>query len=269
MLVPNAAGQISLDVAEKRLQSAEQQKQLHDAMAPLMESFQALVTSADQDIASVRSAVENWYNDHMDRVSGWYKRHVAKITIVVGAILVILLNLNTISIGRALYTNSVIGSAVSTAAANHPPCSTADSACLARLQTDLSAVAQSGLPVGWATVAGCTAPHTSCNWLQERGILSPSGGAGPSAWQLILVIIGFLLTILALTPGARFWFDLLGKLGVLRSTGPKPSAPAPPTPSAVLIPPAVAAPPEQPPPPDPPPPPEPSTAPEPFPAPAG
>src|SRR5215471_9327300 len=54
LMVPNAAGQISLDVAEKRLQSAEQQKQLHDAMAPLMESFQALVTSADQDIASVR-----------------------------------------------------------------------------------------------------------------------------------------------------------------------------------------------------------------------
>jgi hypothetical protein len=28
--------------------------------------------------------------------------------------------------------------------------------------------------------------------------------------------------VVALLPGARFWFDLLGKLGSLRSSGPKP-----------------------------------------------
>jgi hypothetical protein len=42
----------------------------------------------------------------------------------------------------------------------------------------------------------------------------------------VLVLIGFLITIIALTPGARFWYDLLGKLGSLRSTGPKPAPPA-------------------------------------------
>jgi hypothetical protein len=35
-----------------------------------------------------------------------------------------------------------------------------------------------------------------------------------------------LITIVALTPGARFWFDLLGRLGTIRSTGPKPAPPA-------------------------------------------
>jgi len=42
----------------------------------------------------------------------------------------------------------------------------------------------------------------------------------------VLFLIGFLITIIALTPGARFWFDLLSKLGSLRTTGPKPTAPA-------------------------------------------
>ena len=51
----------------------------------------------------------------------------------------------------------------------------------------------------------------SCNWWQQRGILNPNGSYG---WQVELVIIGFLLTILALTPGAQFWFGLLVKLGV-------------------------------------------------------
>jgi hypothetical protein len=40
------------------------------------------------------------------------------------------------------------------------------------------------------------------------------------AWQVVLILIGFLITIIALTPGARFWFDLLGKLGSLRASGP-------------------------------------------------
>ena len=51
-----------------------------------------------------------------------------------------------------------------------------------------------------------------------------SAPQGNSAWQILLVVVGFLITIVALTPGARFWFDLLGKLGTLRSTGPKPAS---------------------------------------------
>ena len=75
----------------------------------------------------------------------------------------------------------------------------------------VDAVAQAGLPIGWVTVSACAGVHPACNWWQERGILSPKGN---SAWQIVLVIIGFLVTIVALTPGARFWFDLLGKLAL-------------------------------------------------------
>jgi len=72
----------------------------------------------------------------------------------------------------------------------------------------------------------------SCNWWQQRGILNPNGSSG---WQLVLVIIGFLLTILALTPGAQFWFGLLVKLGAIRSTGPKPPTPAPATTTNTVV----------------------------------
>jgi hypothetical protein len=82
-------------------------------------------------------------------------------------------------------------------------------------------VAQAGLPIGWATVAACAGPRPACNWWQARGITSTTGN---STWQILLVVVGFLITIVALTPGARFWFDLLGKLGTLRSTGPKPTS---------------------------------------------
>jgi len=218
------AGPTTLDTVRQSLQKIMSQDPMPAYMAPLMPlmtSVNTLVTTSEDDITSVRTSIENWYNDHMDRVSGWYKRHVAWFTIIAGAILVILLNINAISIGRALYSNSVIGSAVATAAGNHPPCTTADSTCLGQLQTDLATVAQAGLPIGWATVSACADKRPACNWWQARGITST---AGSSAWQILLVVIGFLITIVALTPGARFWFDLLGKLGTLRSTGPKPTS---------------------------------------------
>ena len=59
-----------------------------------------------------------------------------------------------------------------------------------------------------------------CNWLDQRGIFSRHGNSG---WQLVLVLIGFLIMIIAIVPGAQFWFGLLSKLGSLRTTGPKPA----------------------------------------------
>lgn len=218
LVVPDATGQTAMDTVSYYVNG------LPNSMPTLKASLQALVTNAGNDIALFRTSVENWYDDHMTRVSGWYKRHVAKITIVVGSILVLLLNVNTLTVGRALYNDSTVRTAVTSVAARTASCNgQSQQTCLADLQARLSAVAQAGLPIGWAAVPDCAAPNTHCNWLDQRGIFSRHGGSG---WQVVLVLIGFLITIMALTPGARFWFDLLGKLGSLRTSGPKPAPPA-------------------------------------------
>jgi hypothetical protein len=158
----------------------------------------------------------------MDRVSGWYKRHVAAITLVVGAILVVLLNINALTIGRTLYTDNTVRTAVSAVAAKGTNCSPGQTQqqCLSRLGGQLSAAATAGLPIGWGTVRDCTEPKAQCNWLDQRGLFSRHGNSG---WQLVLALIGFLIMVIALVPGAQFWFGLLSKLGSLRSTGPKPA----------------------------------------------
>jgi hypothetical protein len=217
LLVPDSAGDTTMTEIQKGI------KALPNWMPTLKDSLQALANNAGKDIDLFRTSVENWYDDHMSRVSGWYKRHVAWFTIVIGAILVLLLNINALTIGRTLYSNSVVRTAVSSVAVKTTSCPAGESTqkCLGDLQAQLSAATQAGLPIGWATVADCAAPNIHCNWLDRRGIFSRHGG---SPWQVVLVLIGFLATIIALTPGARFWFDLLGKLGSLRSTGPKPAS---------------------------------------------
>jgi hypothetical protein len=216
LVVPDQTGQTRMTAVQQGI------KALPEEMSPFKESLGALAKSAEDDIGRFRASVEQWYNDHMDRVSGWYKRHVAKITLVVGAILIVLLNINALTIGRTLYTESAVSTAVSNEAAKATPCTAKESPqeCLANLQAQLSAAATAGLPIGWGTVRDCTEPGARCNWLDQRGIFSRHGNSG---WQLVLVLIGFLIMVISLVPGARFWFGLLSKLGTLRTTGPKPA----------------------------------------------
>jgi len=63
LLVPNAAGQTTMDTLARNVD------RLPDGM-PLKSSLQALAKSAKGDVNQFRTAVEDWYDDHMDRVSG-------------------------------------------------------------------------------------------------------------------------------------------------------------------------------------------------------
>jgi hypothetical protein len=215
LVVPDAAGQTTMDTITQNVDRLP-------AGMPLKSSLQALVKNAGGDVDRFRTAVERWYDDHMDRVSGWYKLNAAKITLVAGAILIVLLNINALTIGRTLYTESAVSAAVSTVAAKGTNCPAAQNpqACLATLQAQLSATATAGLPLGWATVRDCLAPAAKCNWMDQRGLFSRHG---QSFWQFVLVLVGFLIMIIAIVPGAQFWFGLLSKIGTLRTTGPKPA----------------------------------------------
>lgn len=217
LVVPDAAGSTTMKAIQHGVAMLPE-------MIPLKSSLQALGKNAEDDVSRFRNAVEDWYDDHMDRVSGWYKRSVAKFTLVVGAILIVLLNINAFTIGHTLYTESTVSTALSTVGAKGTNCPASQTRqdCLTALQADLSAAATAGLPVGWGIVRDCRAAGVRCNWLDQRGIFSRHGSSG---WQFVLVLMGFLVIVIAIVPGARFWFDLLGRLGSLRATGPKPAPP--------------------------------------------
>src|SRR5262249_20916602 len=151
LLQPDAAEQITMATIRRNIERLP-------AGLPFKESLEALASNAPYDVNRFRALVEHWYDDQMDRVSGWYKRHVATITLVVGAVLVVLLNINALTIGRTLYTQSAVSAAISTVAANGGKCPAGPDrqACLEDLQSQLSAAAAAGLPIGWGTVRDCT-----------------------------------------------------------------------------------------------------------------
>jgi len=225
LVIPDKSGQTNM----AQVQDAIDQLQLPDdsPLVPLKASLESLAKTANGDVTRFRDSIEHWYDDHMDRVSGWYKRRTTWITFGIGVVLVLLLNVNAITIGRALYSDSAARTAVSTLAAKSAPCPTSQDPknqdqqnCLERLERQVSDAAQAGLPLGWGIVPACAPPKAGCSLWERYGITPPGDG---SPWQVILFLIGFLATIVALTPGAQFWFGLVVKLNSLRSTGPPPA----------------------------------------------
>lgn len=166
----------------------------------------ALVTAATEaqgDIDKLRSGIAAWFDDSMDRVAGVYKRYMQWITFAVGLTLAVLLNVDTVTLAKSLWLDSALrGQAVELAQTVAKSQDDVAQATLVTLQQDLRP-----LPVGWEEAKG----RPDAGWYQS-----------PPA--VIAKLVGWLITALAISLGAPFWFDLLSKFVSLRATGNKPAA---------------------------------------------
>jgi len=162
-------------------------------------ALNAIYLSAEGKAENVIKGIEDWYNSSMDRVAGWYKRYAQRWLLGFGMIAAIALNVDSIYIVKQLSINKTqrdaIVNSASAAVQNGLPkeqTSTAIDDALQKVATSVKKVNAAGLPIGWD------------NFDDKR-----------SAWQ---VAIGWLLTAIAVSFGAPFWFDVLNKFMVVRST---------------------------------------------------
>ncbi|TDD61994.1 hypothetical protein E1263_05090 [Kribbella antibiotica] len=209
VLVPDASGTMTIDEVRAKVDALE-------AANPLKQPLLSLLAEAGEDLAKFRAGVEEWYDDHMASVSGWYKRHVSWISLALAAIVVVIFNVNAVELTRSLYTDEALRGAVVAQATVNADCPGTPAECLDNIRQDIRDARASGLPIGWGVNATCARPDSSCNWFDRHGLGSVSG--------VLLTLIGWALMALATLPGARFWFDALSRLGTLRSSGPKPRA---------------------------------------------
>ena len=240
-------------------------------------SLLALIDEAGSDITKARSNIEGWYNDAMDRVSGWYKRRVQFILIGLGFITAALLNVDTINIAKVLWYNDSLRAAVvksaeqyvaenpaptpspatqtptpaatpnpaaapapttsptpaATPSASPSPTPTAqEQAAKARekISNIRGMMNELGLPIGWASEPEKPDPNDEKYKLKDKDPQYTAALAeydayptnprrfpsNPQEW--FLKILGILLTAMAVSQGAPFWFDLLNKFIVIRST---------------------------------------------------
>lgn len=77
------------------------------------------ITQANGDLQRFKLIIENWYNDTMDRVTGWYKRQAFRILLIIGLILAIIFNVSTIEIVQKLSTDKPVRDAMIKSASDY------------------------------------------------------------------------------------------------------------------------------------------------------
>ncbi|MCC6929287.1 MAG: hypothetical protein IT359_09885 [Gemmatimonadaceae bacterium] len=166
---------------------------------------------AKGDLDRAKANIEQWFDRSMDRVSGWYRRRTHYWLLFIGVASTLALNVNTIAIAQHLARSKaarelVVGKASAivadslarAAAAGVPNAPTPIDPTLAHLDARLTALAALELPIGWEHMAPVVGP--------------------PFSW-FVQQVVGLLLTALAITLGAPFWFDALNKVMQVKTTG--------------------------------------------------
>jgi hypothetical protein len=195
---------------------------------------------AQDDLNKARLNLEAWFDGGMDRVSGWYKRSTQWIVFWLALITAAVMNVDAIGIANFLYQNDTARHAIVMQAEEALAQARRDEqAALAQAkvapQADAPATATAGVPSGAAPLAAEAVRSSKQTVDQARTKLAalelPIGwdsgtycsGTGTAlvvdcARRSSLTLLGWLLTALAATLGAPFWFDILNKVMVIRST---------------------------------------------------
>lgn len=159
-----------------------------------------------------------WFNGAMERVSGWYKRRLQLISLVIAAFLVVLVNADTVAIFRELTVNRAAREQMVSVAEQYlaedeggtgetvPAKRSSD-----QIKADLVRIQESGLPLGWS---GRTEG--------SQDLVASPRDYPKSFHSITSKVIGLLISIFAVSLGAPFWFDLLSRFMQVRSSGKKP-----------------------------------------------
>jgi hypothetical protein len=166
---------------------------------PLRESLSTLIEDSGGKIEDVRKSIEAWFDDAMDRVSGWYKRKAQNIVLVIAFILAIGLNVDSVKVAGVLWENPTLRAEIVALAEQQTSQAFTDVQMtrMSELSSQLNA-----LPIGWPVNLDAS-PYNQ-------------------PFAIVVIVVGWIVTAFAVSLGAPFWFDALGKLINLRSAGQAP-----------------------------------------------
>jgi hypothetical protein len=202
----------------------------------LKRTLSALADESHLGAEHLKENIEIWFNNSMERVSGWYKRKTQFVQILLAIGVTLVINVDSVLVVNALSQNqalreSVVAEADAYArqqAAQAPgqpqvPATPATTpSVLERLRTQIS---QLDLPIGWLLPGQRGFDPANRDY---RGWPGWRRYGTWTQWGTLWVqtirfhLLGWLLTAFAISLGAPFWFDILNKIINIRSSGKAP-----------------------------------------------
>ena len=186
------------------------------ANVELKSTLLSLHDDAQGDLERFKANIENWFNESMDRVGGWYKRYAQKWLLGLGFLLAVVCNVDSVRIIHALSADSKLRESMVAQAERYSSEMTASGAAptadekIQQFKDRLADLGGTGVPIGWGDGVArrlWTFPP------DHRDVLI-------GAW--LSALAGWIITALAASLGAPFWFDLLGRIVDIRAVGRAP-----------------------------------------------
>jgi hypothetical protein len=170
------------------------------------EALAPLAQTAGEEMEKFRKLVEDWFNAGMDRVSGLYKKNTQVIVLVVSVVVTTFVNANTLRIIEELYRSPEIRTKV-----------------VATSEAILQRGAPAAPPAGDGTKEFDRATAELSAYVKDLGSAEFPLGWTEDAWRDLAEkplrsALGLLLTALLISLGAPFWFDVLSRFMVVRTT---------------------------------------------------
>lgn len=209
-----------------------------------------LDTSAD--LKELQTNIEKWYNEYMDRVTGWYKKSTTVTLRIIAVVIAIAFNVDLIKVTKAINSNDTLrASLVSTAdkLADQPEyikklyeenINTKISGVDETYKDELIKAAGTKDTLVIKNKIALEKEDVLKNYTKNRivdidSLLSKiDNNELPIGWNekvleatkqdIPMTILGWVLAALAISMGAPFWFELLIKLVNVRKAGIKPKA---------------------------------------------
>lgn len=191
-----------------------------------------LLDTCDDNYTKFISNLEVFFNNYMDRVSGWFKLKYQKVMLLISFLVAMFLNIDSIEIANRLWKDKNSLKLAADIVANQSANFTKNEngkIVLYNQPIDYEKI-DTTTEEGKAELDKITIQNNHENIKASHGELSKTGipmGWNEGSWpenlnNWFIKFMGWIITTGAVYMGAPFWFDLLSKLVNLRGTGKKP-----------------------------------------------
>ena len=198
---------------------------LKETLMTLADRASLKASEADNKLLIFQQEIEAWFDRSMERASGVYKRNAQLLCFFLGFAIAIMFNLDSLFLAHRLSQDTAMRTALAGGAETIVKDSTTQNSQSFdpdKLQENINSLLGKSSFIAPITenadnLMGCPdKKQTSKNPIScdpSEKTLNP--------WKIFPTVVGWIITALAIYMGAPFWFDILGKLVNVRSTGKK------------------------------------------------
>lgn len=210
--------------------------EVNQTLNALLLNIDEYTSAGESKLAKARQNVEAWFDDSMDRVSGVFKRYSQWMALIIGFVIALILNVDSIDLTLYLWREPTVRQVLAENAAYFQlPQDQLEANPEEALRNFRNQFTGLTLPVGWgiSRSQGSALYDENCKLFPTLGqafgvpvVGTPFCFVPPQATNqsnLAVKLAGIFITALAARQGAPFWFDVLKRVVNLRGTGANPA----------------------------------------------